>query len=449
MPIVWLVVGIALMLFLNIKFNVNSMLALLLSALAVALLNGMAPGDALTTITNGFGSTLGSLAIIVVFGAAIGKLMVDSGASHVLASTLIRKFGVRWVKAAVIIIGLVFGLAMFYEVAFIMIAPLVISIAKEACVPWLGLAIPAVAATTVAHSIFPPQAGPVALVETYGADTGMVYLLGIPMAIIWVLVGGLLWPKLIGNLERPTPEFMEQDADAATEATNPPSFWVSLLVPLSPALIMIAVTILNTFIDKESAAGQWINFFGSSPVAMSIALVLAFLLFGTAQHHDSKWCMKAFTGAIGTIAGVVMIIGGGGGAFKQVVIDSGVGDYIGNLMTASSISPYIMAWLITVLIRLATGQGVVAALTSAGIIAAAVVDPSTGTMMAGINPTLLVLATAAGSNFMTIINDASFWLFKEYFNLSIKDTFRTWCGLLASGSLASLAYVMVLSVFIH
>ena len=156
--------------------------------------------------------------------------------------------------------------------------------------------------------------------------------------------------------------------------------------------------------------------------------------------------MDKFNKAVSIIAGVVMIIGAGG-AFKQVVIDSGIGDYIGGFMSAGAVSPYIMAWFITVLIRLATGQGVVSAMTAASIIGAAVMDPATGVMQAGVDPTLLVLATAAGSNFMTHINDASFWLFKEYFDLSIKDTLKTWGGLLASGSLVSLAYVMCLSPF--
>ncbi|EPD26508.1 gluconate:H+ symporter [Actinotignum sp. GS-2025f] len=446
MPIVWLLVGIALMLVLNIVFKVNSMLALLLAAVVVALCNGMGPMETLKTVTTGFGSTLGSLAIIVVFGAVIGRLMVDSGASHVLASGLIRRFGLRFVRIAVIIIGLIFGLAMFYEVAFLMIAPLVISIAQEAKVPWLRLAIPAVCATTVAHSIFPPQPGPVALIDQYHADAGMVYLLGIPMAILWVIVGGVLLPKVLGNLERPVPKFMSGDKDDKEAAVNPPSFFISLIVPLSPAIIMISVTIANIWVDKESTLGQWLNFFGSSPVAMSVALVLAMLLFGIQRGHKGEWVMDKFNKAVSIIAGVVMIIGAGG-AFKQVVIDSGIGDYIGGFMSAGAVSPYIMAWFITVLIRLATGQGVVSAMTAASIIGAAVMDPTTGVMQAGVDPTLLVLATAAGSNFMTHINDASFWLFKEYFDLSIKDTLKTWGGLLASGSLVSLAYVMCLSPF--
>lgn len=446
MPIFWLIVGIAIMLVLNIKFKVNSMLALLVAALVVALANRMTPLEALSTITGGFGSTLGTLAIIVVFGAIIGKLMVESGASHVLASTLLDKFGIRFVRVAVIIIGLIFGLAMFYEVAFLMLAPLVISLAKEAKIPWLKMAILAVAAATTAHSLFPPQPGPVALIEAYGADTGRVYIMAVPMAILAVTMAGLVLPKFLGNLERPTPPFMRASEDSP-KAENPPSFLVSVLVPLSPAIIMITVTVLNIFVERESALGEWINFFGSSPVAMSVALILAIFLFGIRQGHDMKWVMSSFDGGVKTISGVVMVIGAGG-AFKQVVIDAGIGDYIGGLMSAGSISPYIMAWIITVLIRLSTGQGVVSAMTAAGIIGAAVIDPATGQMMAGVDPALLVLATAAGSNFLTHINDASFWLFKEYFDLSIKDTLKTWGLLLATTSVTGLAYVMVLSIFI-
>lgn len=166
-----------------------------------------------------------------------------------------------------------------------------------------------------------------------------------------------------------------------------------------------------------------VNFIGSSPIAMFIAMVVAFVLFGTARGHDMQWVMNAFESAVKSIAMVILIIGAGG-VLKQTIIDTGIGDTIGMLMSHGNISPYIMAWLITVLIRLATGQGVVSAMTAAGIISAAILDPATGQLI-GVNPALLVLATAAGSNTLTHINDASFWLFKGYFDLSVKDTLKT------------------------
>ncbi|MCT1442106.1 gluconate permease GntP [Corynebacterium glucuronolyticum] len=438
------VLGIALMLVLNMKFKVNAMVSLLIAALTIGFLERMGPAELLETIQTGFGSTLGSLAIIVVFGAVIGKLMVDSGAATRLADTLIEKFGVGKVKVAMVIVGLVFGLAMFYEVAFIILAPLIIAVAVEAKVPFLKIAIPAVAATTTAHSLFPPQPGPVALVDAYGADTGMVYIYALIVAIPTVIITGWVLPRFLGDLDRPVPKLMRPDEDIP--ADQRPSFALSLFVPLIPAIVMISATITKAFISEDSAAYEWVSFIGSSIPAMAIALIAAIYFFGIKQGRSMEWTMGVFKSAVKGIAMVILIIGAGG-ALKQVIIDSGVGDYIGSLMTATSISPYIMAWAITVLIRLATGQGVVSAMTAAGIISAALMDPVTGTITA-VNPALLVVATAAGSNTLTHVNDASFWLFKGYFDLSVKDTLKTWGLLQLCNSIVGLVVVMGISVFV-
>lgn len=215
--VLWIALGIALMLWLNMKYKLNAMLALLLAALFIGVAEmvsvsaGWLPGDAITlgslleTMTTGFGSTLGSLAILVVFGAVIGKLMVDSGAATQIAQTLIATLGVRWVKVSLVVCGLVFGLAMFYEVAFIVLAPLIIAVAHEAKLPFMKLAIPAVAATTTAHSLFVPQPGPVALVDAYGADNGMVYIYGIPVAIVTIAVTGWVLPASWALSTSPSP----------------------------------------------------------------------------------------------------------------------------------------------------------------------------------------------------------------------------------------------------
>lgn len=444
LSILWVALGIVLMLVLNIKYKMNSMIALLLAALLVGVLAGMDLTMLLHTIKVGFGSTLGELAIIVVFGAVIGKLMVDSGAAHRIAQTLLSHFGLKYVQYAVIIIGLIFGLAMFYEVAFIIMAPLIITIAIEARIPFLKLAIPAIAAATTAHSLFPPQPGPVALISAYGADTGMVYIYGILVAIPSVICSGLILPKFLGNLDRPVPEFLK--ADNPVDEANMPSFATSILVPLIPAIIMISVTIANLWLVKDTMSYKIANFVGSSPIAMFIAMLVAFALFGTRRGHKMDWVMHSFEGAVKGIAMVILIIGAGG-ALKQTIIDTHIGDAIGSLMSAGSISPYIMAWLITVLIRLATGQGVVSAMTAAGIIGGALMDPVTHTITS-VDPALLVLATAAGSNTLTHINDASFWLFKGYFDLSVKDTLKTWGMLELVNSVAGLFMVLLISLFV-
>lgn len=442
--IVWVALGIGLMLLLNIKWKVNAMIALLLATLLIGILEGFPLKELLETVETGFGSTLGSLAIIVVFGAVIGKLMVDSGAASRIADTLIERFGVAKVKIAMVIAGTVFGLAMFYEVAFIIMAPLIIAVAVEAKVPFMKIAIPAVAATTTAHSLFPPQPGPVALVDAYNADIGMVYIYGIIVAIPTVIITGWVLPRFLGNLNYPVPKLLRAEEPVPVEER--PSFGVSLFVPLIPAIIMIATTIANIWLVEGTAAHSVVNFLGSPIMALSIALLAAFYFFAIKPGRGLAWGMDSFEGAVKGIAMVVLIIGAGG-ALKEMIIDTGIGDYIGGLMTATSVSPYIMAWLITVLIRLATGQGVVSAMTAAGIIAAALMDPATGALM-GVNPALLVIATAAGSNTLTHVNDASFWLFKGYFDLSVKDTLKTWGLLQLCNSLVGLAVVMGLSVVV-
>lgn len=283
--ILWIVLGIGLMLVLNIKYKLNAMLALLLAALLiggaemVSVLAGWIPGDELTlgslldTMMTGFGSTLGSLAIIVVFGAVIGKLMVDSGAATQIAQTLIDRLGLRWVKVSLVVCGTVFGLAMFYEVAFIVLAPLIIAVAHEAKMPFMKLAIPAVAATTTAHSLFVPQPGPVALVDAYNADTGMTYIYGIPIAIATIAVTGWVLPRFLGSLDYAEPAMMNQDEVVAPE--NRPSFAISILTPLIPAIIMITATVANVWLTEGTWSYDVVNFIGSSPVAITIAMIAA------------------------------------------------------------------------------------------------------------------------------------------------------------------------------
>ena len=272
----------------------------------------------------------------------------------------------------------------------------------------------------------------------------MVYIYALIVAIPTVTITGWVLPRFLGDLDRPVPALMRPDEEIPLDQR--PSFALSLFVPLIPAIVMISATIIKAFISDDSAVYEWVSFIGSSIPAMAIALIAAIYVFGIKQGHSMEWTMGVFESAVKGIAMVVLIIGAGG-ALKQVIIDSGVGDYIGSLMTATSISPYIMAWAITVLIRLATGQGVVSAMTAAGIISAALMDTVTGTITA-VNPALLVVATAAGSNTLTHVNDASFWLFKGYFDLSVKDTFKTWGLLQLCNSIVGLVVVMGISIFV-
>lgn len=438
LPIIWVALGVGLLLYLNIVVKLNSVLALLIVAILVGVLNGLSLTDVVTSVKTGFGSTLGSLAIIIGMGAVLGKLMVDSGAAQRVASTLLKKFGAKNVEWAILIVGAIFGISVFYEVAFIILAPLVISIAIEAKMPYLRLGITMVAAATMAHSIFPPQPGPTALVEAYGADMGMVYLLGIVVAVPAIIAAGIILPRVLKNLDLPIPPLLKKSEEVNLD--DAPGFGISLLIPLLPAIIITGATIYNMIFDKDSAVGQFINFLGSAEISMILAVLIAIYVFGIRLGRTMKEVMNSFSGAIEGIAMIIFIVGSGG-AFKQIILDTGIGDLIAGVMQNKSINPLIMAWLITAVIRIATGTGVVSAITAAGI-----VGPLIHTF--DVNPVLMVLATAAGSNTITHVNDASFWLFKEYFNLSIKDTFKTWGLLLFTTSIVGLGVVLILDIFI-
>lgn len=436
MPIISLVIGVALLLFLNMKVKLNSVIALVLSAMLVGILNGMSLTSIVDTIKAGLGSTLGSLALIIGFGAVLGKLMVDSGAAQRIASTLLDKFGVKNVQWALVIVGAIFGISVFYEVAFIILAPLVISIAIEAKVPYMKLGITMVAATTLSHSLFPPQPGPTALVEAYGADMGMVYMLGIVVFVPAVIAGGIILPRFMKDLDRPVPPLLEKPKEFTDEEM--PGFGISILVPLIPAIMISTATILNMFIEEGTFFHELINFFGSAEMSLLLSVLIAIYVFGIRIGRTMDEVMDSFSGAIKGIAMIIFIVGAGG-AFKEIILDSGVGDYIASMMENTTISPLIMAWLIAAIIRIATGTGVVSAITAAGIVGPLIVTFD-------VSPVLMVLATAAGSNTITHVNDASFWLFKEYFNLSIKDTFKTWGLLLLTSSIVGLGVVLLLDI---
>ncbi|ALM58123.1 gluconate:H+ symporter [Staphylococcus equorum] len=437
LPLISLVIGVALLLFLNIKLKINSILALIFSAIVVGFINGMKPVAILETIKEGLGSTLGSLALIIGFGAVLGKLMVDSGAAQRIASTLINKFGAKHVQWALIIVGAVFGISVFYEVAFMILAPLVISIAVEAKTSFMKLAITMVAATTLSHSIFPPQAGPTALVDAYNADMGMVYILGIIVFIPSVFMAGIVLPKFMKNMDYPVPPLLKKNK--VFSESEMPSFGMSLFIPLIPAILISISTILSLFITEDTLLHETVTFLGSAEISLIIAILTAIVIFGLRKGKNMDDMMKTFESGLKGVATIIFIVGAGG-AFKEVILEANVGNYIADIMKDTNISPLIMAWLITALIRIATGQGVVSAITAAGI-----VGPLIPTF--NVSPVLMVLATAVGSNTITHVNDASFWLFKEYFNISIKDTFKTWGVLLLTTSITGLIVVLILDLF--
>ncbi len=433
--------AIILLLVLNIYFKVSSLLALIVTAILLGLLEGLPIDKLIVSLRTGLGSTLGDLALIIALGAVLGKLIADSGASHQIARTMVSKLGPGKAQWAIMLVGAIFGFAMFYEVAFLVLAPLVISVAAEAKVPYMRLAIGGVAAATTAHSLFPPQPGPMALVTAYHANIGEVYWLALVVAIPSIVFSGYVLPKFLGNLDFPVPELLKGSELDDRPAQALPSFRISVLIPVLPAII-IGLSMLSGFLlDKTTLLYRTISFVGTGEISLLITVFVAIYAFNIRRGQGMPVAMKSLTHAVETIALVIMVIGAGG-MFRQVILDSGLGTHIATVMRHTTFSPIIMAWVITVFLRLATGAGTVSAITAAGIVGPLIPEFH-------INPAIMVLATATGSNTITHTNDASFWLFKEFFGLSIKDTFRTWGLLELCNSIVGLIVVLILSMFVH
>lgn len=440
LPVLWVVIAIALLLFMTVKVKLHSMVALLIIAVFVAFMEGMAPAMLVKTITKGAGSTLGGVGLIIVLGAALGQLMTDCGASKKIADTIVKHCGVRMLKWGILAVGVIFGISMFFEVAFMVVVPLVVSIAKEAKIPYMFLIIPVLAAVAQAHSIFPPQPGPVALVDAFGADGGMVYLLGLVVVIPSIICAGIILPKFLKGIDTFAMPKLGNIDDAVLHSYRLPHFIICLLIPLLPAIFMIGHTIISNFVEKNSFLFQAFDFLGSPNISLLLSVLIAIYVFGIRAGRTVSETSDSITSAIKSISTVVLIIGAGG-VFKQVIVDAGVGEHIAAAVTGVSISPLILAFVITVVIRWATGQGAVSAITAAGIVAPLI-------PVFNVNPTLLMLATAAGSNTITMPNDAAFWMMKETFNLSIGQTFKTWGLLELVNSVVGLGMVLILSLFI-
>ncbi len=440
MPLLWVLVGIAVLVILIVKVKMHTILALMVSAIFLAFAEGMPIDKIVATIQMGLSSILGTLTLIVIFGAVICKLMTESGASQQISDTIINLLGVRYLQFALLIIGTIFGMAMFYEVAFLITAPLVISIAKKANIPYMRLIVPLVAGATMGHSIFPPQPGPMALTTAFHANISLVYIFGLIVIVPSIICSGIILTKFIPGIDKmPLGDIMAPPE--FKPANELPGFGISLLVPLLPAILMIFSSIIRLIVDKDSELFKVAAFLGSAEISMLIAVLVGIFALGVLRGKSGQQITDTLSVAISGVSNVLLVIAAGG-IMKEVIINTGVGNAIVSMVGNIPVSPLILAWLITVIIRILTGQGAVAAITAAGIVAP-MIDAF------HVNPVLMVLVCAVGSNTMTLMYDGGFLLFQQSFKISMKDTFKTWGLLELVNSLVGLAVVMLLSLFVH
>lgn len=438
MPLVVITLGILLLFLLILVVRLNAFIAFILVGLAIGMGQGMELNAIVESIEKGIGNTLGFLVIILGLGAMLGKLVAESGAAQKITNGLIQLFGVKNTRMAVMLTGFIVGVTMFYSVGFVILVPLVFTVAAATGLSLISIALPMLAALSVTHGFLPPHPAPTALSVMFEADMGKTLIYGVIVAIPAILISGPILTRFIPKVEaKPLKEFMTTKVFSEEEL---PSFSNSILTALLPVILIAVSTLIVNFFPLDGLWLSIIKFIGNPVIALLLTVLVGTYTLGIARGLNMDGVMKIYGAAVSGITMVLLIIAGAG-SLKQILIDSGVSEYIGNLLQITSMSPLVIGWLIATLIRFSVGSATVAGLTTAGIVLPLV-------QSTGVSPELMVLSIGAGSLMLSHVNDSGFWLFKEYFNLNIKETLSTWTVMETSIGISGLLGVLILNQFI-
>jgi GntP family gluconate:H+ symporter len=433
-------VGIALIVVLITQFKVHPFLSLTLGSLAVGAIAGLPMDDTISSFTTGFGNTAAGVGTLIALGAMFGKLLADSGGADQLVDTIVGRSTARSLPWAMAVVGALVGLPMFFEIGLVLLMPVIFLVARRSGLSLIRVGIPALAGLSVMHGLVPPHPGPLVAIDAVKADLGLTLGLGILVALPTVAIAGPLFAKYAARwVDVPTPQLYE--TAPAQEETRRPSFGVTLATVLLPVVLMMAKALADLFAAKGTGPRAVLDFLGTPLVALLIAVIVAIFTLGRGAGMDRRTIAKSLEQSLPPIAGILLIVSAGGG-FKQTLIDSGVGRLIADWVQGSGLSVLLLAWLVAVLIRLGTGSATVATVTASGILAPLAAHLSTG------ETSLLVLAIGAGSLFFSHVNDAGFWLVKEYFGLSVGQNIKTWSLMETIISVTGLVFVLALSLVV-
>ena len=432
------ILGIVALVLLISYVRLHAFLAFLLVSLGVGLALGMSPLTIVESVQKGIGSTLGGILGIIALGAMLGKLVAQSGAAQRIAGTLIGLAGARNIRWAFMLTGFLVGLPLFYSVGFLLLAPLVITVAQRYKLSAVYVGIPMLASLSVTQGYLPPHPAPLAILKQFNADMGLTLFYGILVAIPAILVSGILFGS---TLKRYTTQ--PNQALLAPDLTDEqmPSARVSFLTVLLPILLISISTLLSPFLAVGSVAQQTVLFLGEPIVSMLLSVLVAIYTLGIQRGSSIAAVSELLAGSIKEVA-MLFLIFGGAGALKQVLTDAGVSQSIANLMQDSSLHPYVIGWGIAAIIRVCVGSSTVSGITTAGIMLPLLNS-------SGVEPNLMVLSIGAGSMMFSHVNDTGFWLFREYFQLSMVDTLKTWSVMETLVSVCGLAGVMALSLLVR
>ncbi|MEV6553789.1 gluconate:H+ symporter [Streptomyces sp. NPDC051597] len=437
--------GIAVIVLLITRFKLHAFLALTIGSLALGAFAGAPLDKAITSFTTGLGNTVAGVGVLIALGAILGKLLADSGGADQIVDTILAragKSGGRAMPWAMVVIASIIGLPLFFEVGIVLLIPVVLLVAKRGDYSLMRIGIPALAGLSVMHGLIPPHPGPLAAIDAVDANLGVTLALGVLVAIPTVIIAGPVFSKYAARwVDIPAPDRMVP-ARPSEDLEKRPSFVATVSTVLLPVVLMLVKALVDIVVDDPKNHLQRVtDVIGSPLIALLAAVLVALFTLGRAGGFSKERISTTVEKSLAPIAGILMIVGAGGG-FKQTLIDVGVGQMILDVSRDWSIPALLLAWLIAVAIRLATGSATVATISAAGLVAPLAADMSTG------HTALLVLAVGAGSLFFSHVNDAGFWLVKEYFGMDVGQTVKTWSVMETIISVVALGFVLLLSLVI-
>ncbi|HLX01170.1 MAG TPA: gluconate:H+ symporter [Trinickia sp.] len=424
MLLVYTVIAIAALILLIARYKVYPFLVLIIVSLLLGLAVGMPMDKIVKSFEAGTGGTLGHIAIVVGLGTMLGKMMAESGGAERIATTLISWFGEKNIHWAMMFVAIIVGLPVFFEVGFVLLIPIAFNVAKRTGKSLLLIGLPMVAGLSVVHGLIPPHPAALLAVQAYGADIGKTIAYGLIVGIPTAIVAGPLFALLIHRyvkLPENNPlaaQFVDTHAQGAQREL--PGFGVTLFTILLPVILMLVGSWADLVFAPKTLPNNLLHFVGNSDVALLIAVLVSFWTFGTRRGFNRDQIQKFCSECLAPIAGITLIVGAGGG-FGGVLRDSGISTQIVETAKHAHLSPLLLGWLVAALIRLATGSATVAMTTACGVVA-----PIASASGIVVKPELLVLATGSGSLIFSHVNDGGFWLIKEYFGMTVGQTFKTW-----------------------
>ncbi len=427
--------AIAFLLFLILVVKLHAFLALLLTSMALGLAAGMPGVAVLKSIQSGFGEALGFIAVVLGLGAMIGGYLEHSGGGRVLADWLLNKFGRERAAWAMLVAALLVGLPIFFEVGFIILVPLVWNLARETKRSLLFYGLPMAAALTVTHALVPPHPAPAAAAQLLGADLGRAILFGAALSVPISILGGIVYGGWIARrLYIPVLEMAPNLSDIPLAQHSAPPVALVLALLLLPVALIVAATVTG----PHNASLQ---FLGHPFTALSVTLFGCMIFFGWRRGLNRGQLLKLATQSLAPIASLLLIMGAGG-AFKQIIVDTGVGAYAGKLLAASAVSPLLVAYLVAAGMRAAQGSATVAIITAAGIIAPLMKN------LTGVHPEMIFLAVCCGGTMLSHVNDAGFWMVNQYFGMTVPQTLKSWTAMKIVTSVTGISIVMLVQLFL-